>query len=591
MRDRVRIDQESTAPTVERRPAPGAGTHALQQLQRRVGNAAVVHMVGAQAKLTVGAVNDPAEREADRVAADVLRRLEGGGGPGAGIAPADGGVARQIRRRAVGGSVGAEGGEVTDDVTARLERSRAGGQPMADDVRRSMEGAFGADFSGVRIHTGGEADTLSSALGARAFASGNDLFFANGEYDPSSRSGRATLAHELTHTVQQSGGARRISRLAVAGTKWESAKTVSVSSSGAVGVAIVNDGNGPVVVKPDEPSAAELLISANLINDAIGGAKEGGWAIGTPSVRIADKAETDRIKTVITRLLGKRASQERESGWLDHLGSPDTVVFSHAQGEDFTKVVAKEKATKKKFLSTKRETRKSSTVADMVAKPGQLTQLGKTAALDIFMGNSDRLLGMFNMDNWMINAKTKTISLIDNVLAAPAGTLSTITTYGAFGGGQAYTTTARDGFDAWSSDTYWLGMFSRGEYAEMASEMMKNIAGSFKVSAKKNQLREKDRAVMAAQIASNTPQMEAWLAQGLQAGREALLTTLRDPVKLVAGVPPEKKLDALTSLFARYCFLMGAKPDAAWVMACHLAEKRLGAVPRAPWKAATPSGA
>jgi hypothetical protein len=72
-----------------------------------------------------------------------------------------------------------------------------------------MEAAFGADFSGVRIHTGAEADAVGSALNARAFTAGQDIFFREGEYDAGSAVGRELLAHELAHVLQQGSGAAR----------------------------------------------------------------------------------------------------------------------------------------------------------------------------------------------------------------------------------------------------------------------------------------------------------------------------------------------------------------------------------------------
>lgn len=78
----------------------------------------------------------------------------------------------------------------------------SGGQPLPDGVRAEMEKAFGADFSAVRIHEGGEA----GAVGAHAYARGNDLFFAPGQYDPTSVPGKELLGHELAHVVQQRQG-------------------------------------------------------------------------------------------------------------------------------------------------------------------------------------------------------------------------------------------------------------------------------------------------------------------------------------------------------------------------------------------------
>jgi len=105
---------------------------------------------------------------------------------------------------------GLEGGEVDDGVARSIQSAKGSGQPLHDGVRRSMERGFGADFSGVRIHTGGDADTLNRSLNARAFTTGSDIFFGKGQYNPGSSGGQELIAHELTHTVQQgAAGVRR----------------------------------------------------------------------------------------------------------------------------------------------------------------------------------------------------------------------------------------------------------------------------------------------------------------------------------------------------------------------------------------------
>jgi len=116
-----------------------------------------------------------------------------------------------VRRR---GSAGADvlgGTEVESDVASAIQRRRGGGSKLPRDVAESMGSRFGHDFSDVRVHTGNEADTLSRAVQARAFTVGSDIFFSSGAYAPGSTSGQHTLAHELTHVVQQSGGAGRTS--------------------------------------------------------------------------------------------------------------------------------------------------------------------------------------------------------------------------------------------------------------------------------------------------------------------------------------------------------------------------------------------
>ncbi|MBE8991324.1 DUF4157 domain-containing protein [Nostoc sp. LEGE 12450] len=47
---------------------------------------------------------------------------------------------------------------------------------------------------------------LSFDIQARAFTTGEDVFFRQGEYNPGSQGGQELLAHELTHVVQQNGG-------------------------------------------------------------------------------------------------------------------------------------------------------------------------------------------------------------------------------------------------------------------------------------------------------------------------------------------------------------------------------------------------
>jgi hypothetical protein len=94
--------------------------------------------------------------------------------------------------------------EVSDDLETRINASRGTGRPLADSARTNLEPGFGADFSDVKVHTGAEADMLSSRLNAEAFTTGKDIFFKEGRYQPDSEDGRKLIAHELTHVVQQS---------------------------------------------------------------------------------------------------------------------------------------------------------------------------------------------------------------------------------------------------------------------------------------------------------------------------------------------------------------------------------------------------
>lgn len=99
-------------------------------------------------------------------------------------------------------------------VTALVEEERStvldvvssGGRPMEPEVRSDMEGRLGHDFGDVRIHDDGAAHTSAASVQAHAYTVGSDLVFQRDAYDPASTAGRTTLAHELTHVVQQRSG-------------------------------------------------------------------------------------------------------------------------------------------------------------------------------------------------------------------------------------------------------------------------------------------------------------------------------------------------------------------------------------------------
>lgn len=82
-------------------------------------------------------------------------------------------------------------------------------------VRSAMETRFGADFSHVRVHTGRAADCSATQLDAHAYTVGNDIVFSRDAYDPGTDSGKAVLAHELSHVIQQSETAVRVQRMRV----------------------------------------------------------------------------------------------------------------------------------------------------------------------------------------------------------------------------------------------------------------------------------------------------------------------------------------------------------------------------------------
>jgi hypothetical protein len=87
------------------------------------------------------------------------------------------------------------------DVAAEAVQNKSAGAPLASDLRTKMEPALGTDLGGVRVHDDAGAHTASSALSARAFAHGSDVFLGRGE----SASNTRLVAHEVAHVAQQAG--------------------------------------------------------------------------------------------------------------------------------------------------------------------------------------------------------------------------------------------------------------------------------------------------------------------------------------------------------------------------------------------------
>lgn len=174
-----------------------------------------------QPKLTVGAVNDPLEHEADAMADSVMNMQE---------VPViantcTNGVQRKcahceeeekVQRKPLASFIqrkeSAHGVTASDAVSSQINASKGKGNNMDGNTQSFMQKRFGSDFSDVKIHTGGEAIQMSRELNAKAFTVGSDIYFNDGQYDPASNEGKCLLAHELTHTVQQGSGSSLVQR-------------------------------------------------------------------------------------------------------------------------------------------------------------------------------------------------------------------------------------------------------------------------------------------------------------------------------------------------------------------------------------------
>lgn len=148
--------------------------------------------------LTIGRADDPAERQADRMADAALENLG---------SYDDAGVSTLNRRAVDDDPLG--GTDVDPDVQRSIDGKRGGGRPLGDRENAAFSDSYGVDLSGVRVHTDSDADRLSRSLQADAFTTGNDVFFRRGMYEPGTSRGDRLIGHELAHVASESAGASR----------------------------------------------------------------------------------------------------------------------------------------------------------------------------------------------------------------------------------------------------------------------------------------------------------------------------------------------------------------------------------------------
>jgi Domain of unknown function (DUF4157) len=167
-----------------------------------------------QRKLTVNQPGDEYERDADSISEQVMRmpepRLQSARG-GTCVNCQNPQPVQEHERLATKRVASNDPGQtVAPPIISDVLRSS--GQPLDATTRTYFEPRFGHDFSGVRVHTNAEAAESVRSVGARAYTVGRDVVFGAGQYQPHSFGGRRLIAHELTHVVQQSGGAHMVCR-------------------------------------------------------------------------------------------------------------------------------------------------------------------------------------------------------------------------------------------------------------------------------------------------------------------------------------------------------------------------------------------
>jgi hypothetical protein len=193
-------------PEVDRQPVPSASWDFSKIAIFAPKQAKRLQSLPLQRELTVGAVNDPLEEEADRVADQVMRipnselfitaaPLQ----PGRKCAACEAEGFQSLRTNGAD-VIGAAANEAPRIVR---EAHRSPQEPLDPATRAFFEPRFGHDVSDVRTHTDAQTHDSTRAVGAIAHTVGRNIASQEGKYQPYTAVGQALLAHELTHTIQQ----------------------------------------------------------------------------------------------------------------------------------------------------------------------------------------------------------------------------------------------------------------------------------------------------------------------------------------------------------------------------------------------------
>lgn len=164
------------------------------------------------AALAVSRPGDASEHDAHRMSEHVMRMPppQGDQPRGVMLQASDPTLVRSpppLRPADPRGAASLDGSPVVSDVLS------APGHPLDALTRTFMESRFQRDFSHVRLHADAQAIASANAVEARAYTVGHHIVLNAGEYAPGTSAGRALLAHELAHVVQQSMSATHGRRL------------------------------------------------------------------------------------------------------------------------------------------------------------------------------------------------------------------------------------------------------------------------------------------------------------------------------------------------------------------------------------------
>jgi hypothetical protein len=381
------------------------------------------------------------------------------------------------------------------------------------------------------------------------------------------------------------------------GTRWDDAGYLDASRGGSGGVLFVGEAGREVVVKPGEAMASEAALAALLHNEAgermAAGERTGGQKLFgvrppplllAPGLRIAPSAERRELKAALEPLLpqvGSKVSSDpsvqeeqafkkgRAKTLVDMLDSPGVVVQDVARGSEMREAIKVRQQHTEMASSGKRRLAKDSPLRIFKEKR-TIKALGAAAAVDLFMGNKDRLIGMYNAENFMVTPYS--LTMIDNIWMGSDMSYFQTTKVTGRDGKTTGTITADQGLATWKSDPH-VKMLADGKYEDIAKRVWKDMLtnASFKPAYDPNASKA-DKKARSAAIADEEkafkeamkgyePRFIKTFSAGLKKGKKQVLKSLKgleaDPTRLQALVPEVDLTQLKDTMRQRRAFLQG----------------------------------
>ncbi|NEO40247.1 MAG: DUF4157 domain-containing protein [Moorea sp. SIOASIH] len=280
---------------------------------------------------------------------------------------------------------------VSPNLETKIQSRRGTGQPLPASTRAFMEPRFGANFSGVRVHTDSSAVQMNKELGAQAFTHGRDIFYGAGK----SPGKNSLTAHELTHTIQQTGGiqAKVIDQKAKKTNKFENKTGFAVPIKDSPGNG-VNQESQTLVKDTDIKPEVE---GENTVNTEVVAPQE----TAAPKAETAPKPETNATSVSSGETPGKNqeamAPEAANQGMKAEVNQETTATAAEATPQettaaspesdpDFKAVVAKAKGVankQKQHAPASTKAKQAQAAAESPAKEieskAQANQVGEMA--------------------------------------------------------------------------------------------------------------------------------------------------------------------------------------------------------------------